>query len=310
MAPDNPVQIVKDVLRNIPTGNETVFDLARETGEDGKPQAVLKVIQRRVNPEPPPMPVKAPSPRRQHEFYATTGLIGYLAKYGNGNTVVLADPETETVTAIMDNAAADGFEIVTFKPQVHPVFAPWKKMVEGDDEDNGAEYLPIRQMVDFLSENRRAIIGAGGAKLDSEAQALLQGLRQLKVCRKVEMMQGVGNQSINGIMVELNIAGKVAENKIDLPETIVVEAPLYVGRAERQFVFDLTLNASEQTGVVARLSPGDLLAQRAEEFDLIVAEITASDRLAKLVEAGMVIGLGRPNTQEWAYLAAPRSEVR
>jgi hypothetical protein len=160
MDTSSPVQIVKDVLRNIPTGNETVFDLAREVGGDGKePKTVLTVVNRRVNPEPPPQPVKSPSPRRQHEFYDVAGFVAYLAKYGSGTTVVQADPQSETVTAIMDNAAKDGFEIITFRPQIHPIFKPWKDMVElGEDEEPEEKYKPIRQMVDFLSENRRAIM--------------------------------------------------------------------------------------------------------------------------------------------------------
>ena len=300
-----PVQVVKDILRNLPTGNETAFDVVRECLPDGTSKAVLSVINRRLNPEAPPEPVRAPSPRRVHEFFDVYGFIGYLAKYGGGSTVVLADHKAEQIAAIMDNRAPCGFEVVTFRPQVHPIFQPWKDMVEGTaDEEEGGEYIPLRQMADFLAENRRAIIGAGGAEVEDGAKALLHSLRQIKVSRKVDMMQGTGNNSINGIMIELNIAGKASENAVSLPETVVVEAPLYVSRPERQFTFDLTLNASEDGGVVAKLTPGDLLAQRAQEFEQIVAEISTDPRLAELAKAGLVLGLGKPQTAEWQYLVA------
>lgn len=293
----SPVQVVKDILRNLPTGNETAFDVVRDLLPDGTNKAMLSVINRRLNPEAPPEPVRAPSPRRVHEFFDVMGFIRYVATYGGGSTVVLADHKAEQISAIIDNQAATGFEVVTFHPQVHPVFQPWKELVE-----DGEDYIPLRQMVDFLAENRRAIIGAGGEANEDDAKTLLHSLRQIKVSRKVDMMQGTGNNSINGIMIELNIAGKASENLVTLPETIVVEAPLYVSRAERQFTFDLTLNASEALGVVAKLSPGDLLAQRAEEFELIVAEIAADERLAGLAKAGLVLGLGRPQMSDWNYL--------
>lgn len=291
------VQVVKDILRNLPTGNETAFHVVHELLPDGTGKAVLSVINRKLNPEPPPEPVRSPSPRRVHEFFDVGGFIGYLAKYGGATTVVLADHQAELISAIIDNAASRGFEVIVFRPQVHPVFQPWKELVE-----DGEDYIPLRQMADFLGENRRAIIGAGGASNEDDAKTLLHSLRQIKVSRKVDMMQGTGNNSINGIMIELNIAGKASENPVTLPETIVVEAPLYVSRPERQFTFDLTLNASEAAGVVAKLSPGDLLAQRAEEFEQIVAEIAADPRLATLAAAGLVLGLGRPQTADWNYL--------
>lgn len=278
---DENVKQIKDLLRGVLPGNETTFDVARDVLEDGTNKSVLTVIQRRVNPEPPVDPIKAPSPRRSHCFHHLDGFIAYLKRFGGENTVVLADVERETITAILDEQADRGFECVQFTPQIHPLFAPWNAIL--------GKLQRLRTFVDFLAENRRAVTAPIG-------KDLVRTMSQVKVSRKLDLHQGFGKNSINGVMVELNISGQAKESLVELPDEIVLTVPLYVAMSPVELTLDLTLDATEELGVVVKLTSSDLLEQRTGAFTQFIEKIEFE------LGSSYTVGLGRPQYAPWDVL--------
>jgi len=280
---------IKDLLKQVVAGNETAIEFAQNVLGDGTKAITVKLNGRQVNPEPPELPVLNRSPRRLHQFQGIDGFIAYLKKFGGADTVVLADVSSETMSAVLDENAKVGFEIIAFKPVLHPVFAPFAAIL--------GKAQPLRAMVDFLSSNRTAI---SALLVNNEPQGtgrdLVRVLSQIKVSRGVEMWQGQGASSINGLKVTLNIAGESKERTLEMPEQILVDAPLYVSDAKRQFTLDVLVDADEKDGVTVKLTSGDLIQQRTEAFE------GYCERLTKELAGTCTVGLGQPAYSHWETL--------
>ena len=277
----NPVQIVKDVLRNIPTGNETVFDLAKEIGSDGTPKQVITVIQRKVNPEPPAAPVKAESPRRGHQFFEAAGFVAYLDRYGGENTIVLANPVDRTVTAVLDEKAEKGFERIALAPPLHPTFEPWYAMF--------GERIPLGQFAEFIIANRSTVTAPA-------PKALSMLFRQVTVAEGTTMQRGTGANSINGVVVVRTIKGNKDEQPMDLPDQVIITCPLLACSLDnRSLEVDLTVGMADgKVYVLPTCAESEV--QLAEEFDALVKAL-------KFKAPGVVVGSGKIQHNDWAYLA-------
>jgi hypothetical protein len=289
---------IEELLRKIAEGNETALEVSQELlgegGANGK-KIVLVVQQRKVNPEPPSPAPKAPSPKRLHTFFDAGGFARYLGRFGGADTVILADPAAQSISAVLDEQSAVGFEVVRFEPLVHPLFVPWAKVLDlgspGDEDDDGGPSsgsMPLARFVQFIVENRRQIVQPSGRDLGMT-------LQQVRMSKKVELQQGFGAKSVNGLMVETNItgAGPARTEPVDLPDTIIIRAPLYVATPDREMEIDLSLSADERTGVMVRLVSGDVPVQRVEAFDAILKEIKEA------LGATMTVGMGKPNHGPW-----------
>ena len=277
---------LREVLRQIAEGHETAIDVVNEVmgeGDDATPIKTLVIRQRRVNPEPPMLPVKDRSPKREHEFYDVPGFVNYLGRYGDENTVVLADPASETVFAVLNERAFDGFEVVTFKPQVHPLAAPWLEMLD--------RVTPIRSFVDFLVGNKRQIVAP-------DARDLVMTLQQVKMSRQVELFQGMGKHSVNGLKVTMDIAGESKGTTLELPDELTINVPLYVGHTACQdIIIDLMVDGNEKLGVVVVMKSADMATSRVAAFELFTRVISEA-----LTEQKIVVGLGTPRHGSWATL--------
>jgi len=272
---------IADFIREVPPGNENAIELSRETLEDGGKVTVVALQNRILQPEDPTEPELARSPRRAHVLHDAEGLVAYLEKYKTDNTVILADAVAEVVTAIIDEKAAKGFELVTFRPQRHPLFTPWLNML-------GA-WMPLRKAIDFLLDNRRVII-------EPDGKQLARDLSQIKVSKKVEMMQGVGTHSINGVMVETAIEGKKGTSPIELPDEITIEAPMYVGCQAVPLIMDVSIESSTEHGVLIRMASPDILTKAGEQFDQFLRAIKAG------LGGDCTVALGSAGHQDWKVL--------
>ena len=87
-------------------------------------------------------------------------------------------------------------------------------------------------------------------------KALMSGLN---VAGTIEVAQGQGKNAINGVMVTTTIKGADSTNFGELPDTIVLDLPIYVGTQPTKIEIDLTLSARPGEGVYITLSAGDLL---------------------------------------------------
>lgn len=277
-----PTIPIEKLLRQVNPGNETAIDVVEKLLEDGSKHVILSVQQRRLNPEAIPAPVRAPSAKRTHFFYDPAGFAQYLAKYGTDSTVVLADPNEEGMTAVLNEAAEDGFENLMFKPQTHPLFQPWEELLDAGG------VLPIKDFVDFVSRNRRAIT-------NPHSRELMLVLSQVRMSREVELYQGDRNNSTNGVLVKTSVQGNNTSEYVDIPETITISVPIYVGTSAVDMEIDLTVGGNEQRGVIVKLSTGDVLAKKAQLFDAMVADLRTALPAATVTTGRVAYGA-------WEYL--------
>jgi len=277
-----------NALREIISGKESAVEIARKVLDDGKEQATFAIRQ-----EPVP-PVRLKSPPRAHVFHEVGGFIEYLLRYGSqdaAKTVVLAEVGSETVSAVLDDEAPQGFEIVHFTPHVHPLVEPWLQFLGILDG------LEVRALAEFVLANRRSIV-------EPDPRELVMVLGQVRASKHVTLEYGRGGLGVNGLMVETTIQGKSQTQPVSLPETIRVRAPLYIDAAEVTFAVDLLASAiGEPTQVRVRGVCADLTVLRVETFEWFVADIEKALPLA-------VVGRGHPVYDRWEVLpAAPFGNI-
>lgn len=276
---------VKSLLRNLGLHEETVLDVIRETTTDAEGKAIprmrLEVLRRDIQPEDQRPPVRAESPRRCHEFNDFEGFAAYLKKYGGENTVVLANAVTQVVSAVLDEKAAKGFEVVTLRPQLHPLLVPWSGIF--------GKKIPMAALVEFLLTWRRSVAIPGGKEL-----AMM--LSQVRAATRITLQQGRGNHSINGLKVETDIMGEKGQDLTDLPDMIELLVPVYVGTSEQSIEVDLTLSAppSQPEGIIALLTSADFETAKVTAFEEMVQKLRSCETYT--------VGLGSPAHRPWEYL--------
>lgn len=265
---------IKDLIENSEVGAATTFDVVAAI--DGGKKLIVE--QRQLLPEAPRHPIRASSPARAHTFATAASLAAYLVRYGGDNTVVFADAAEEKITAILDERAEKGFERLVMDPETHPLWMPWREAV--------SRRMRIADLALLIRTNRRSV--SGGA-------ALAALLSQVNADVKVERRSGQGKSAINGLVVTTKIQGTEQGMPIDLPDTIFIVTPLYVGTAIRTIELDLLIDADRDGNVYATLTPGNLAEER----------VAAFEEMCAAVEKGFGKGVfvyGTDATTEWKHL--------
>ncbi len=268
---------LKEALRTIKDGEETIFDVSGPTGD-----RKITVNARKLLPEAPREPTRAESPARKHEFHAADSLGQYLARYGDKGTVVFADVGAETISAVLEEKEAGGFEIVTMKPQAHPLWKPWAEIA--------GKTLDVDDFAEFAIKNRRAIVAPDGREL-----AFI--FSQIRASVEVRIERGRGKKSLNGVMVKTDIQGVKGEETVEIPETIKIRVPLYVATAPRDIEIDLSLSANTAGDVSVLVSAGTVAEARVEAFEEMVAAVGVG-----VAALGAVLTFGKPQHEAWKYL--------
>ena len=242
-------------------GYETAFDVVSKMGEGGKKTTRLEVSRRKLQPEEPEeLPREASGPR-QHTFFAVSGFIDYLRKFGTEHTVLLADPSTRTVQAVLDEQAEEGFEVVSLTPQVHPRWEPWRSL--------HGRRISVSDLLDFIRMNRKSIVEPNGREL-------VFLLSQVTCATEVTMHQGKGADSINGVMVTTSIRGGGGKDTgpVVLPESIKVRSPVWVDQEPMDMELDLVLGAKRDgTEVYAQLASADIREAEVTAFDELIGSL-------------------------------------
>jgi hypothetical protein len=282
---------VKDIIRQLQPETNTVLQLVKEMDGD-KPVSKIVVEQRRLNAEAPRHPIRSESKPRQHEFFEAKSFVSYLSKYGNVDTVIFANPDKGTMRAVLDEQSEVGYEIVSCDPMLHPLWKPWEQLVTGDqdadDDEPFGNSIPLERFVRFLMQNRRVVVDGRG---------LVMELSQVSATTTVQLQRGRGKNAINGLMVTTKIQGQEATNLVELPDSITLTVPIFVGTSPKTLTLDLTIDVVVNgTGVVVSLSSGDLLAAKFEAFEEMFKAMAA------LTEKGMTVTMGRPEHGAWEYL--------
>ena len=272
------METVQELLTKTPVGETTVLDMVKDL--DGKPGLVI--THRR---EPPLVPTRRESPRREHTFFDVEGFGSYLNVYGCANSVMFADPEAARISAVLDETAETQFEVVSFAAQIHPLWAPWAALLNGPTD--------LGSFLDVVANNRRAVV-------EPDGRELVLMLSQVKASEHIEVQKGRGRDALNGIMVQSKVQGVVKDELVEIPESLTIRAPLYLGRPARDVVVDLYLSAADG-GVHVRLSAGDLRTAMVEEFSAMAAAVRK--------ECPGTFTFGKPAFGGWAYIGPHVSHV-
>lgn len=272
-------EIVNEILSEVPLGTQTLVDVSRKM-LGGKETTVFAVEHRKIQPEPPSIPPRRESPSRDHVFHDAIGFANYLKTYKTSNTVVLVDIQQQRAVAVLDEKAMNGFESVTLSPITHALFEPW------DDLLCAGKGVSIRYFAEFLRKNRRGVVAP-------ELRELIQMLSQIKVSRNITLHKGFGAHSLNGIVCEMEIAGAAQTEEIKLPETVVIEVPLFVATEKVKIEVDLIVDANDSE-VFVKCSSADVLEKQIQAFDSMLEKVVAID--------DVVVALGSPGYESWDYL--------
>lgn len=272
--------VISEFLRDVQEGNENVIELAQEVLGDGSKKVNVSLGRRALQKEQPMNPPKAQSPKRAHVFHNLAGFIAYLGKYKSSDTVVFSDVSSSTISAVIDEKAGEGFEIIRLVPQSHPLFAPWESLLR-------SEPMPIQEFATFVTANRRAVV-------DTDVKQLIMTLSQIRASKKITIQQGAGKRGINGVSCEFEIQGQPKSDPVELPESITIAVPLYVAGPVVDFEFDLTIEFGEENEVVVSVTSSDVKVKQIEAFD---------EMLKQLALEGVVITMGQPRHEEWRRLS-------
>ena len=267
---------IADLIRRVTEGNETVMDVS--VGEDGERK--VRFGQRKLQPELP-MLKRTESPPKAHAFHTAESLTAYLAQYGSETTVVLLDTTALKGCAVLSETDGNQFELLAFEPVRHPLFAEWSAIL--------GRRVDVIQFAEFVMGHRRQIIAP-----DGKETALL--FSQLQASTKTTVARGQGRTAINGVMCETKIQGKTAEAFVELPDSLTIRLPLFIGEPEQNIEIDLLVGSQDATIWVSASASGVLDAQ-------LRAFSGMADRIREeLTEA--VVGLGRVGHGAWKYLQA------
>ena len=269
-------RLMLDQLADLTDGKETLLEVAsRQLEENDAKQITLAIQKRELYPEEPVEKAKASSPKRHHIFHDAEGFAAYLAKYKTDDTVVMVDVAARRAVAVINEKADKGFEHIILSPVIHPKFQPWLNIF--------GDMNKIRNFVDFLGENRRTVIEPDGKEL-----ALL--LSQVKVSTKTTLHRGSGRQSINGIVCEMEICGQKQSEELQIPETIIIETPIFVSCDPVKLEVDINIDSNGELVVVTCLCP-----------DLTQAFIDTFDEMLKVVRdiPEVLVTLGKPDYENW-----------
>jgi len=266
---------VKDFLQNVSEMGSNALNVSKKVLEEGKEQVTLDMRRTRIMPE------RMESPARAHVFHEVDGFLAYIDENRTKNTVIFADVNNTMIYAVLDDGAEKGFEQIRFEALYHPEFVLLNKTLLDDTMD-------IMTFARNLMRNRNVLAG------DSEkAKQLALMMRQITVSSKITACSGVGAKSVNGIMCTTEAKAGVAEDQIDLPDSIAVKVPIYIDTAPVQFDIDLTMTANRTGQVEVTTDNPELELRKFEVFQLIMERVRNFD--------GVLVTLGKPMTKEWAY---------
>lgn len=267
---------VSDLLRQLREGDETVFDVRDVVGTDGEAGKRLMIGTRKLQPEHPVEREIARAQARNHVFNDLDAFAAYLNREAEKEqSVILADVDSRTIGAVLNEADEYDREIVTLQAVEHPLFTPWSELFERP--------IPVLEFALFVMKNRRAVVEPDGREL-----AMI--FSQVKASKEITIQQGVGKKSINGMMVQLEVAGERQGMPVELPEVMTLGLPLFVGTPNQEIEIDVLVTDSRE-GIVVYLTAADVEQQRIEAFELMV------NRLKQ--DTGLLVGLGTIKQRDW-----------
>lgn len=271
-----PMDGIGELIRKVAEGKETVFDLSTDLEGTRK----IAISHRELAPElPQAMPVAdiARAKARSHVFNDVGAFAKYLSRCAvEDNSLILADVNQQVIVAVLDESHQTDREQVTLKAVQHPLFTPWSGLLNRP--------LKVMDFSLFIMQNRRAITEPDGREL-----ALI--FQQIKMSKSITVNQGQGTKSLNGVMVDVEIAGTKKGVALDLPESLSIHVPLFVGTGPQTITIDLLVTPGQNDDVVVYCTASDVEAAKMAAFEEMLTTIGT--------ETGMLVGFGKIEHREW-----------
>lgn len=265
-------------MENVEEGRSTVIDIAKKALE-GSSGDQLQVVIKQERMEPL-VPVKSESKRRAHVFHDEETFLKYLGTYTGDKCVVLADIEGIIIEATLDEEAEHGRERVQLCPKMHPRMQAWTQNVIGKKQE-------IEDFVEFLMANKKDIV-------EPTSVDLICILSQLRASTEIVMYRGVKNGARNGMTCTTTIEGNPKSEYAELPNSIRIEVPMFIGRDDVSIEIDLLLKTG-QDHIYVKTTSADYNVKRIAEFEAILNNVREK-------VPGGVVGMGRVAYQGWSYL--------
>lgn len=269
---------IATLLREMADGTETIFDIAEEL-EAGTTTKRIAFQRRQLQPEPSPEPRRFESPARNHTFHSLDSLSEFLTQYGTENSILFVDAPALSCGLIIDAKAERGIETCDVHLQVHPAFAHWEGFLSRD--------VPIKMFAEFLMSRRRDVVQPDGLEL-------AHTFAQVKASTKITSEVGTGKNAINGVMCEVNIAGKLNQTPVDLPDSIEIEIPLFIGSEVQRLTIDLLVTTRGTNEVVVIATCSDLVERRLKALDSAIIELREE-------HSDLIICYGQLSFAPWRY---------
>lgn len=256
-------------------GETTVFDLLNEGGESVR---AIEISRRQLQPEAKTELAIARAKARQHEFHDASTFAAYIKREASDLelTIVLGDVARRTVVCVLDEDHKFDRETVSFVAKQHPLFDEWEALLRVGE-------VEVMDFAKLCQKLRRTIVTPDGREL-----ALV--FSQVKMAKTITVNRGVGKSALNGVMVHTEIGGKKQDSIVDLPDSITIKAPLFVGTEPIEIEIDLLVDGKGDQVTVTATAP-DLEAKRIEAFEQLVATIRE--------QSGLLVGLGSVQHRDW-----------
>lgn len=271
-----PMDGFGEMIRKVAEGQETAFNLV--TDLDGGRKLVVE--RRKLMPELPqqlPVPDVARAKARSHVFYDVGAFGLYLNRCGTiDQTLILADVAKQTIVAVLDESAETDRETVSLKTVQHPLFTPWANLLN--------KAIKVVEFSLFIMQNRRAVLVPDGRELAMVFQ-------QIKMSKAVTVQTGIGKKALNGVMVDMEIAGEKRGSLVELPDSIEILVPLFVGTKPQRVIIDLLVTANSTDEVVVYCTASDVEAAKIIAFEEMIDDIRN--------DTSMLIGFGEVSHREW-----------
>jgi len=268
---------VEESIKHVQKNEISVVSLAKELLKDGKEQIKVVLERNKIMPE------RMESPPREHIFHDVAGFGAFLAANKTNNTVVFADVNSVSIVAVLDDQAGRGFETVSLSPPYHPEFQLL-------DDSLLNKKMAIETFAQGVMRNRKIIKDTPAC----DANSLAMAMQQLTVATGIVQAIGDGKTSVNGVMTTTSITtgGPEAKERLDLPDSITVEVPIYLKTEAVTFDIDLTISTKSEAVIVVTDSP-ELELKKYEVFETMMEGIRKSKKIT--------VVYGCPRESSWKY---------
>ena len=148
---DDNKDSIKEFLSKVVEGTENIINVSRKVLADGKESVELRLSRRQINDEPPQ---RGESPRRAHTFHTVRDFTEYIKGHitKEDDVVVLADTERRIFNATLNEQSKTGFEMLQLVPKIHPLYEPWRVLLEERQVILGKLELPVIQEFPAIPE--------------------------------------------------------------------------------------------------------------------------------------------------------------